>query len=80
MSETLRKAPLDFPFGDVVRQASEVMAQGHTIHQKWTCEHCGARQTMDVPNVMYEQGRCEECSRITNIRARGCNFLVVAIL
>jgi hypothetical protein len=30
---------------------------------------------MDVPNVFYKTGRCEECGHITNIKEDGCNYM-----
>ena len=70
-------APLDHPFWDVAASAYAKMLDGATVHQKWTCEHCGARQTMETPNAFYKSGTCEECSRVTDIESRGCNFMLV---
>jgi hypothetical protein len=64
------------PFRECAENAKEMMAKGATVHQQFNCASCGAKQTMDVPNVFYTSGRCEECSRITNIEKDGCNFLV----
>jgi len=67
----------DHPLNDVVRDANAKIADGATVHQKFTCEHCGSRQTMDAPNTFYRTGRCEECGKVTDIAARGCNFLAI---
>jgi hypothetical protein len=67
----------DFPFSKVVAQANErVLAPGRGyVHQKWTCRHCGSRQTMAERNTFYRSGRCEECGQITIISK--CNYLAV---
>jgi hypothetical protein len=52
------------------------MEQGHTIYQKFTCYRCGSRQTMAEPNVLFHEGKCEECGAITNLLVSGCNYLV----
>lgn len=68
----------NFPFDEVAANAQKKVKEGWFIYQKWTCQHCGARQTMPVANHFYEKGRCEECKKITDIRAGGCNFLATS--
>ncbi|MGY3130073.1 hypothetical protein ACVWZM_000755 [Bradyrhizobium sp. USDA 4501] len=68
----------DFPFTEVVETASKYIEAGHTVHQKFTCHRCGSRQTMGVPNQFFLAGKCEECNAITDILARGCNYVLVA--
>ena len=65
------------PFYEVATSAEKKMLQGHLIFQKFTCEHCGVRQTMDEPNKFFKTGRCEECQGTTNIEKNGCNFMVI---
>jgi hypothetical protein len=67
----------DHPFDEVVIQAKSWVDKGHTIHQKFTCDKCNARQTMEVPNQFYTKGQCEECGHITDIEKRGCNYLLI---
>jgi Zn finger protein HypA/HybF involved in hydrogenase expression len=74
--EAVMKSKLDFPFMDVVQGAQDAMMAGATIYQKFTCFHCGSRQTMSEPNKMFIHGICEECGKETNIKLRGCNYLV----
>lgn len=64
------------PFWEVVDQALHLMMQGATVYQQFNCAHCGAKQTMDMPNVWYELGTCEECKGETNIEKDGCNMMV----
>jgi hypothetical protein len=69
----------DFPFYEVVKNAQEQMLRGFLVFQKFTCQGCGTRQTMETPNTFYMEGTCEECHHITNIVKAGCNFLLVAV-
>ena len=63
----------DSPIDEVAKLALEVIQHGGIIHQKWTCAHCGARQTMEVPNTFFRRGQCEECNQITPIII--CGFM-----
>ena len=72
--------PNDFPFDEVLRGASEAISKGATVYQKFTCERCKERLTMDNPNVFYETGKCERCDHVTDIRKQGCNYLVHKVL
>lgn len=67
----------DYPFYAVALQAYEHLMAGRTFHQKFTCQQCKARQTMDESNRFFKTGKCEECGHITNIEQAGCNLLVV---
>jgi len=68
--------PRNHPFDEAAVQAHQYVLDGLTIHQKFTCDGCGARQTMDEPNKFFVEGHCEECGHITNIRETGCNYLL----
>jgi len=65
----------DYPLEDCVAQAEVIIGNGGRIHQKWTCRHCGARQSMGEPNVFYRSGRCEECNNISIIQK--CNYVAI---
>lgn len=66
----------DFPLGEVAMEAEERTKLTHgTAYQKWTCSHCGSRQTMDVPNTFYMSGICEECKKETKIEK--CNYMLI---
>jgi hypothetical protein len=69
---------LDHPFEQILANADELIKAGAEVHFKFTCENCRARQTFDVPNALYEEGKCEECGHVTNLRKRGGNYMVVA--
>lgn len=47
------------------------------FYQKFTCENCGNRLTIEEPNVFYTQGRCDNCDHVTDLRKRGCNYMMV---
>src|SRR5262245_753169 len=65
----------DYPIEDCARDANLVLAKGGNIHQKWTCLHCGSRQTMGEPNKFFKSGRCEECNNISVIFK--CNYAAI---
>jgi transcription elongation factor Elf1 len=67
----------DHPIHDCIKTASELISQGHEIYQKFTCDKCGSRQTIDEPNKFYATGQCEECGHITDMRIKGCNYLAI---
>jgi len=67
----------DFPFDDVAKTAREWIEKGGTVYQKFTCDGCGKRLTIDEPNKFYTKGRCDSCPAITDIRAKGCNYLLI---
>jgi hypothetical protein len=71
------KAQLDFPFKDVVKTAIQQIEDGGEVHQKFTCAGCGARLTIDEPNVFHRTGTCDQCDVITDIEKQGCNYAVV---
>jgi len=67
------------PFNECVRDAEKLMQAGHKIFQQFNCSRCGAKQTMETPDVFYRTGQCEECGHITDIEKNGCNYMVYAI-
>lgn len=69
---------LDFPLDEVAEGALRHVREGSTVFQKFSCASCGLRQTIDEPNVFFTHGRCEECGDVTDIRASGCNYVLVA--
>jgi hypothetical protein len=68
---------VDYPLADCAKECGPLIANGATIWQKFTCSGCGARQTMETPNVFYTAGKCEECGVVTDIEAQGCNYLLL---
>jgi hypothetical protein len=68
----------DKPIKVIAAMADEQIGKGFTIWQKWTCLHCGSRQTMDVPNVLYTSGKCQNCGVVSAISE--CGFMMASDL
>jgi len=78
MTSTVRyPQPKNYPVAECVRTANEHIAQGSVIYQKFTCESCGSRQTMEEENTFYLKGKCEACGHTTDIQKDGCNYMLV---
>lgn len=67
----------DLPFDEICKQVEEHAKKGVKCFQKFTCEKCGSRQTIEDANVFYTEGMCEECKHVTNIKERGCGFMAI---
>lgn len=67
----------DYPFNEIKAAVEDLSAKGWECYQKFTCERCGQRLTMDEPNTLYKTGSCDQCGHITNIAKNGCNYLLV---
>ena len=61
----------DLPIPEIIQMAQGLIESGCIVHFKFTCEKCGARQTFEAPNRLYERGICEECEHITKIKKAG---------
>jgi len=46
-----------------------VIKHGAEAYLKFTCLHCGSRQTMEKANSMYTSGECEECKGISDFHS-----------
>jgi hypothetical protein len=68
----------DGPFYEIADEMQAQIELGATCYQKFTCLACQSRQTMDVPNVLYTTGRCQECDTITDLVVQGCGFMLIA--
>jgi hypothetical protein len=66
----------DYPLALCAEQVAPLIAKGIKVYQKFTCAHCGSRQTMGDANVFFLSGRCEECQKVTKITH--CNYMVHA--
>lgn len=65
----------DLPWKEGLDKADEAIARGATLYQKFTCEKCGARQTVEKPNTFYQEGQCGECQHITNLMQKGFGYM-----
>ena len=67
----------DLPVMQLVDQASKEILLDQKkgiktdIYFKFTCEHCGARCTFDIPNCIWDQGECAECGKLTKVKFGG---------
>ena len=63
----------DLPRDELVRLANEVLQTmpGMNVYFKFTCAHCGSRQTFAEPNTLYTSGDCEECGGNTEVAKGG---------
>jgi hypothetical protein len=66
----------DYPIEECMKTLEAMYATNptFTFRQKWTCQHCGSRQTMEEEDTFFRSGECEECQQITIIKE--CNYQV----
>lgn len=63
----------DLPLQEYVKLVDELMEKGWTVHTKFTCLNCGARQIDVVPNRICTGGySCEECGQTSHPEKFGC--------
>ena len=67
----------DHPLADIERSMRNVRLHGGLAYQKFTCDGCGNRLMIEEPFKLYKQATCDNCSAVTDIQAKGCNFLAV---
>jgi hypothetical protein len=74
---------LDHPYEKVAEDAyqqrivADALGIPIIVYFKWTCEKCRTRNTFDVPNKLFMEGICGDCGHVTNIRRRGCGYLII---
>jgi len=71
----------DHPIEQCARTIREKFASGDwpedtVFYQKWTCEKCGERVVGNNANQLHTHGHHEECGHVTDLRLRGCNYMV----
>ena len=68
----------DAPFTECALTVEQIVKQipQAKVYQKYTCDMCNRRITMNNPNVFTYYGHCEHCNHITNILEKGCNYRV----
>jgi hypothetical protein len=67
----------DHPLSEIIKSVNEVIAKGGVTFQKFTCQGCGNRLTIEEPNKFYTSGTCDNCGTLTDIEKHGCNFVVI---
>jgi hypothetical protein len=58
----------------IVEAANRARKLGGTFYLKFTCLHCGSRQTIEEPNSFYPSGRCEECNGVSDFKSPAINL------
>lgn len=51
----------DYPLEQLVAQADELIAEGATVYQKWTCDACGERVMSNEANIFHTEMHHEDC-------------------
>ena len=51
-----------------------ILAGRMMFWQKFTCERCWKRITVDKPNTLFEIGHCQHCNHFTDLKRDGCNY------
>ena len=66
------------PWDDCVKALQDrIKDPGTHFLQQFNCAGCGAKQTMDDLDVLYETGTCQECGHLTNIKQNGMNYMLM---
>jgi predicted RNA-binding Zn-ribbon protein involved in translation (DUF1610 family) len=68
----------DQTFEELLPQCAELLSNGHTFWAKFTCQHCGARQTSDQKNVFHKSYICEECGGLSTPERYGLLIMMEA--
>ena len=63
----------DLPLDDYVALMEQMIHAGWTDFTKFTCLHCGSRQTGEEPNTVCTGGySCEACGQTSFPKKFGC--------
>jgi len=73
----VEKRPIDLPLEELVAMADDVLARNGHVWLKFTCQHCGSRQTIDEPDTFYIFASCEECGQTTSLGDVGGGLMVI---
>jgi len=65
----------DYPIEECAKTAADAINGGYTIYQRFSCERCGQRLTMDVPNQFFRSGACDKCGHTSDITH--CNYTAI---
>lgn len=64
--------PGDISEAELIKRMKTVITQGGKVWVKFTCQHCGARQTSETPNTFHRGGyTCEECGKLSHPKGYG---------
>ena len=67
----------DLPREEIMDMAEEILQRNNhaRVYFKYTCPHCGERCSFTEPNVLWEEGECCKCSKVSSIDKAG--FMLV---
>ena len=65
----------DKTYEELLPLMTEILEGGSTFWAKFTCGHCGARQTFVDKNCLFTSGECEECGGTTLLSKWGLTVL-----
>lgn len=77
-SKPAKKEHKDQSRDDIMDMATKAIDRsGGTarVYFKYTCQHCGERCSFTEANVLYEEGECHKCGKLTQINEAG--FMLV---
>lgn len=73
-----KDTPGDKPLSEIADMIEkEILPRGWHYLQKFSCDKCGNRLTMDVLDILYVEGECDKCCAITDIKKSGCGFMMI---
>ena len=67
-----------YPWKDVTEALLKRRLDGFGYCLQFNCRNCKRKQTIDIPNVLFECGKCEECGHVTSLVEDGCNYMLFA--
>jgi len=68
----------DIPLELALERAEWWIDRGFVVHQKFTCENCGNRLTIEEPNKFFAKGSCDKCGYVTEIKK--CGFITAGVI
>lgn len=72
----------DKPREEILEMANQVIEHSHgtaKVYFKYTCHHCGERCSFTEPNVLYEEGECCKCGKMTTIEQAGFMLMLTMV-
>jgi len=63
--------PSDQSYRELLPKMKQILECGGSFWGKFTCGHCGSRQTFEEGNLLFTSGKCEECGETTLLNRWG---------
>lgn len=67
----MTKHPPDLDSATWFEVAKKWLIAGFHVHQKWDCQFCKSRETMDLANRFFTKGVCQQCGKTSEIKVSG---------